>query len=63
MSSRKRLPDTDADAELIVRLRTISEEFRKLRQQLHATRQPPPDIAHRPSAGDKAKPGKRPRRM
>jgi hypothetical protein len=48
---------------MIVRLRSISEEFRKLRQQLHATRHPSSDIAPRPSADDKPKSGKRPRRM
>jgi hypothetical protein len=55
--------DGDADADLIVRLRAISEEFRKLRQELHATRHPSPEVPHRPGIGDKAKSGKRLRRM
>jgi hypothetical protein len=55
--------DGDADADLIVRLRAISEEFRKLRQQIHATRHPSPDVPHPPEIGDKAKSGKRLRRM
>ena len=45
MGSRKRPAETEA--EMIARLRTISEEFRKLRLQLHANRHTP--IAQRAS--------------